>query len=96
MYTLHRSPADHTRGLTSLYYCHPKKFSVLPPDGFFVLPPDGFVFDLGISTNKGRVSTRSGKSRNLLKDQENSGKFDIFLKKVREKSGKKIFIHANF
>ena len=74
----------------------PKKFSVLPPDGFFVLPPDGFVFDLGISTNKGRVSTRSGKSRNLLKDQENSGKFDIFLKKVREKSGKKIFIHANF
>ena len=38
-----------------------------------------FVFDLGTSTNKGRVST-PGKSRNLLEDQIQSGKFDIFWK----------------
>ena len=53
---------------------------------FFVLPPRKiifsittwwvFVFYLGISTTKGSVSTRSGKSGNLLEDQEKSEKFD--------------------
>ena len=54
---------------------------------FFFLPPPKkmfcitlwlvFIFDFGISTNKGRVST-PGKSGNLLEDQQKSGKFDIF------------------
>ena len=33
IYTLYWSPADHRHDHTSSYYGHPKKFSVLPPDG---------------------------------------------------------------
>ena len=47
----------------------------IPDTDFWV-----FAFDLGISTNKGKIST-SGKSRNLLEDQEKLGKFDVFWKK---------------
>ena len=69
-------------------------FFVLPPPKniFCITPWWVFIFGLGTSTNKRRVSTRSGKSGNLLENQEKSGKFDLFWKK----SGKKIFIHANF
>ena len=67
---------------------------------FFILPPHKkvfclpswwvFVFDLGISTNKDRVSTQ-GKSENLLEDQERSGKFDILWKKSVKSKGRKVF-----
>ena len=51
------------------------------------------VFDLGISTSRGRVSIllgSRGKSGNLLEDQETSGKFKIFWKKS-EKSKKNFY-----
>ena len=49
-------------------------FVLLPPKKVFcIIPWWVFVFDLGISTNKGRVST-PGKWGNLLEDQEKSGK----------------------
>ena len=60
----------------------------LPKKSFCITPWWVFVFDLGISTNKGRVST-PGKSGNLLEDQEKSGKFDIFLKKSGKSKGRK-------
>ena len=56
---------------------------------FLYYLPMGLSFDLGTSTNKGRVSTRLEKSGNFLEDQEKSGKFDIFWKKsgkVREEN----------
>ena len=50
MYTLYRSPADHRHHQTSLYYWHPKKFSVLPPGGSSCLtlefPPTKAEFPL--------------------------------------------------
>ena len=57
-------------------------FFGLPPSKniFCITPWWVFVFDLGISTKKGKIST-SGKSGNLLEDQEKSGKFDVFWKK---------------
>ena len=65
---------------------------------FFILPPLKkyfcitlwwiFIFDFGISTNTGRVST-PGRSGNLLQDQEKSGKFDIFWKKSGKSKGRK-------
>ena len=59
---------------------------LLPPQKNFCITPWWvFNFDLGVSTKKGRVST-PGKSGNLLEDPE----------KFWKKSGKKIFIHANF
>ena len=83
MYTLYRSPADHRRDHTSSYYrC--------PPQNFCITPWWLFVFDLGISTSKDRVST-PGKSGNLLEDQEKSGKFDIFWKKLGKSKGKKFY-----
>ena len=60
---------------------------LLPKKILCINPWSVFVFYLGISTNKGRVST-PGKSGNLLGDQEKSGKFDIFWKKS-EKSMQK-------
>ena len=47
-------------------------FFVLPPPKkfFFIIPWWVFIFDLEISTNKARISTQSGKSGNLLEDQE--------------------------
>ena len=65
-------------------------FFVLPPlkKIFCINPWWVFIFDFGISTNKGRVSTpvRSG---NLLDDQQESGKFDIFWKKSGESKRRK-------
>ena len=57
------------------------------------------VFDLGISTsNKGRYYTQPGQSEKVREFVNGSGKVrkvrDIF-EKVREKSGKKIFVHVN-
>ena len=64
-------------------------FVLLAPKNVFCITPWWvFLFDLGISTNKGRVST-PGKSGNLLQDQEKSGKFDIFWKKSGKSKGRK-------
>ena len=45
-----------------------------PKEVYCIIPWWVFVFDLGISTNKDRVSTQSRKSGNLLDDREKSGK----------------------
>ena len=65
-------------------------FFVLPPPKniFCITPWWDFIFDLGFSTNKGRVST-PGKSKNLLENQEKSGQFDIFLEKSGKSKGRK-------
>ena len=55
-----------------------------------ITPWWAFVFDLGISTNKGRVST-PGKWENLLEDQGKSKKFDIFSKKSGKSKEKKFY-----
>ena len=60
MYTLYRSPADHKHDHTCPFYCSLKK-------SFFITPWWVFVFDLGIFSNKGRVST-PGKSGNLWRN----------------------------
>ena len=66
-------------------------FFVLPPPKniFCITPWWVFIFGLGTSTNKRRVSTRSGKSGNLLENQEKSGKFDLFWKKSGKSQGRK-------
>ena len=81
-----------SQSMNSLIYVYPIQISswsqtwshlfVLPaPKKVFCINPWWvLVFDFGISTNKGRVSTQ-GKSRKLLEDQEKSGKLDIFWKK---------------
>ena len=49
---------------------------------------------LDLSTSKGRVSAllrKLGKLRNLLEDQEMSGKFKSFWKKSGKKSGKNFY-----
>ena len=65
-------------------------FFVLPPhkNFFCIIPWWVFIFDFGISTNKGRLST-PGRLGNLLDDQEESWKFDIFWKKSGESKGRK-------
>ena len=81
MYTLYRSPAGHRHDHTSSYYRHPKKFSVLTPDGSWFLtlefPPTKAGFPLKGSQGK------------LLEDQEKSGKLDIFWKKSGKSKGRK-------
>ena len=57
MYTLYRSPADHRHDHACPHYCGPQK-------SFFITLWWVFVFDLGIFSNKGRVST-PWKSGNL-------------------------------
>ena len=65
-------------------------FFVLRPlkKNFCITPWWVFIFDFGVSTNKGRVST-PGRLGNLLEDQEESWKFDIFWKKSGESKGRK-------
>ena len=71
MYTLYRSPADHRPDHTSPYYCRAKRIVCITPWW-------DFVFDLGVSSNKGKVST-PGKSGNLwsnglvVKDSQSMG-----------------------
>ena len=67
-------------------------FLVLPPPKkvFCITPWWVFVFDLGISTNKGRVSSPAN-SGNLLEDQEKSRKFDIFWKKSAKSKGRNFY-----
>ena len=67
-------------------------FFLLPPPkkNFRITPWWVFVLDLGISTNKGWVST-PGKSGKLLEDQVKSGKSDIFSKKSGKSKGKKFY-----
>ena len=64
-------------------------FVLPPPKNFFCITPWWvFIFDLGISTKKGRVSTPA-KSENLLEDQEKAGKIEIFWKKSGKSNGRK-------
>ena len=51
--------------------------------------------DAGFPLDQGSQGSQ-GKSGNLLDGQGMSGKLEIFWKKVREKSGKKIFIYEIF
>ena len=64
---LRRSPADHSRDNTSSYYRRAKKISVLHLD---------VCLSFTLEFRPLRVSTRSGKSGNLLEDQEKFQKFD--------------------
>ena len=87
MYTLYRSPADHSRDSTSSYYHHPKNFTVSLM-GLRFWPWNFHQQGQGFhSVKEVREFVRgSGKVREIW----------YFLEKVREKSRKKIFIHANF